>query len=490
VNSISLTVDNELAALPVLQATTNAFLQAVGAEDGLSSRIELVLDEVFTNILDHSYLPGQRERVHLTVGIENGFLTLTLRFKGIPFDIDYLRQCADIAQTDMIDEGGRGLGLRLIRRIMDRIEYRNLGKEGQEIALSRKISAPEHSRPEPDCVAEASPPDPKPFNVRLRRMLPSEAATISKLAYLAYDYSYVYEHIYDPQKVRNLNEEDRLISFVVEHEESGVIGHFAIARDDRSDLVEMCAGFVDPRFRKHGAMNSMAVHGIEEAQKLGAEGVFVIAVTTHPYSQKAALAFGLKETALFVSCVQALAMRAIHKDSLVRESVFFMTFLFGDTQRGPYHAPAHHRNMLERICDNAGIKAAFAEGREEVPLPEQGQLEQEKDNYQAGHIYIHGYGRDTLAQVQRRLRLWRLDRLETVFLYLPLLQPATADLCQAFEEMGFFFCGLRPGDSGQDRLALQFLNNQRQDYGQLKPASAFGQELIEYVRERDPAQVL
>ncbi|MGE4553731.1 MAG: hypothetical protein AB7D57_11500, partial [Desulfovibrionaceae bacterium] len=95
---------------------------------------------------------------------------------------------------------------------------------------------------------------------------------------------------------------------------------------------------------------------------------------------------------------------------------------------------------------------------------------------------------DTVARVRRLLRQWRLDRLETEYLYLPLLQPATAALCRDFEAMGFFFSGLRPGRQGRDWLALQFLNNQRYDYGPLQAATDFGRELVEYVRQRDPDQ--
>ncbi|MGA2401496.1 MAG: hypothetical protein ABSG91_07290 [Syntrophobacteraceae bacterium] len=113
-------------------------------------------------------------------------------------------------------------------------------------------------------------------------------------------------------------------------------------------------------------------------------------------------------------------------------------------------------------------------------------MERKADNYHAGHIFIQGYGRDTVLQVRTSLRRWQLDRLETIYLYLPLLQASTAGLCASFEEMGFFFSGLRHGRRGEDWLVLQYLNNQRYEYGLLKTATSFGREMIDYVRERDP----
>ncbi|MBF0551984.1 MAG: ATP-binding protein [Deltaproteobacteria bacterium] len=297
---VTFTVANELAVLPVLQAATAAFVRAAGAEETTSYEIELMLEEIFINILEHGYLSGQRECIQLTLGIEGQFLVVSMRFRGIPFDIDYLQRCVESHPKDMLNGSIHGIGLRLIRQFCNRIEYRNLGKEGQEIYILRELSTREGSPAESVRAEKADKPEPHDFNICLRRMLPAEAPIVSKLAYLTYDYSYAKGHMYDPEKVRSLNEEGSLISFVASHEEYGIIGHFAISPDDRSDMVEWCSGFVDPRFRKNGSMNAMSTHGLAEAQKLGAEGVFVIAVKTHPYSQKAALIRGLRETALFL----------------------------------------------------------------------------------------------------------------------------------------------------------------------------------------------
>ena len=182
---ITLTVANELAALPVLQAVAAAFLRAAGAENSLYCQIELVLEEIFTNILDHEYLPGQREQIHLTLGIDGRNLALTMRFKGIPFDVDYLQQCAESDPKDMPGDDLQGIGLRLIREFSDQIEYRNLGKEGQEIYLLRKISAERAFPPEPVSSQEVGEQVSQPFDICIRHMLPAEAAKVSKLAYFS-----------------------------------------------------------------------------------------------------------------------------------------------------------------------------------------------------------------------------------------------------------------------------------------------------------------
>lgn len=485
---VRLTVANELAALPVAQAAVNAFVRAAGAGEAVTAQLELVVEEIVTNIIKFEYLPGQLEWIALELGVVASGFELTLRFKGIPFDIGYLQRCEQVSLTDILSGEARGIGLRLVRQFSDELHYRNLGKEGQEIRIRRTLALP--AQPvAPASVNDAfnEPPTP-PQDIVVRRMRPEESATISKLAYFAYNYSYVYEHIYDPQQVRDLNGQDLLLSYVaVDAASEEIVGHCALIPDPRSGLDELAVAFVNPRFRGGGCLNILSERLIAEAQGRGSAGVFAIAVTSHPYSQKSAVKHGLRESALLVSRVQPVSFQAIADRVASRESLLFMTRLFGTTQRGPYHAPRHHAAMLGDICVNLGVNATFAAAESGAEaLPAQGELEQSVDNYQAGHIHLHRFGKDSLAEVGRILRNWRLDRLETIYLYLPLSQPATAWLTASFEEMGFFFGGLHPNREGNDQFILQALNNQRHDYTALQAATPFGRQLIAYVRGCDP----
>ena len=484
---VTITVANELAALPVVQAAVNAFVQAEGAPLSVARQMELVVEEIVTNIIKFEYLPGQKELIELELRCIDRQLELTMRFKGIPFDIEYLQRCEQVSQADLLTGEVRGIGLHLVRQCIDDLQYRNLGNQGQQIRILRRLALPEHA---PATAAAPDPPPEQPVvpvRAVIRRMLPEEAATVSKLAYFAYNYTYVYDYIYDPELVRSLNLEGRIISCVaVDQEQGEIIGHCALVPDQRTGLDELGIAFVNPRYRGSGCLNDLTETLLEEVRGRGVEGVFAVAVTSHPFSQKAAIKHDLRESALLASRVQPVAMRALHDQAVARESLLFMVRLFGDTQRGRYHAPVQHRAMLDLICGHVGIAAEFADAPGTSVVPENGTMEQEVDHYQAGHIFIIRYGNDSLAEVRRILRDWCLDRLETIYLYLPLSQPATAELTESFEELGFFFSGLQPVQAGNDQLVLQYLNNQRYDYTVLKAATPFGQRLIDYVRGCDP----
>jgi len=484
---VTLEITNELSAVPVLQAAAGAYAEAAGCDSGLARQMELVVEEIVTNIIQYEYAPGRKERIELTLAASGGNLELIIRFKGIPFDVDYLRQCERISLDKMVASGGRGLGLHLINQFSDEVRYRNLGREGQEIRIVRALPSSEAASPRPVLVPKGEAQAGDPLPVRMRRMLPAEAAAVSKLAYLSYGYSYLHERIYDPEQVRLLNEKNRLESYVTVNGDTGeIMGHCALIPDSLSDMLEVAAAFVNPIYRRRGCQGAMGKYLEEEVRRRKREGLFAMTVTSHPYTQKTAAAHGYREAALFLSREQPLLMRGIKETAAARESSLYVVNLFDRAQRGPYHPPPHHREMLGKICRNLEVPVLYAADPGDILLPQCGQLDQEADPYQCGHIFIRGYGMDSVEQVRRVLRSWCLDRLETIYLYLPLLQPLTSGLCVRFEEMGFFFGGLRHGRAGADWLMLQYLNNQRYDYGQLKTATPFGRELIDYVRARDP----
>jgi len=483
---VTITISNELESLVVLQSAVSVFVQGIGADLSVARQMELLVKELVTTIIKFEYPPGQQDQIELHLACELQQIVLTIRFKGIPFDIEFLRHCEQMHTEEIVSEEAWLIGVRLVRHFCDELQYQNLGRQGQEVVIRRRFSEvkPHHAPME---HAESYHPPTQPVKTMIRRMLPKEAVAVSKLAYIAYNYSYPYEHIYDPEQVRRLNETDELISYLaVNQDNDGIIGHGALIPDSASGLDEMAVGFVHPAYRGSGCFNELTERLLAVVGERQSAGVFVWAVASHPYSQRASAKFGLREAALLVSRGPAVVMTAIPGRKVARETVVVMVKLSGASQRGIYYLPPRHREMLRQICENLGVTVAFADCLDLTDLPEQGALRQDVDHHQAGHISVLVYGRDTLLQVRRILRGWCLDRLETIYIYLPLQQPGTSYLTAYFEELGFFFSGLQIDQARDDKLVLQYLNNQRYDYSALKAGTLFGQKLIDYVCMCDP----
>lgn len=484
---VTVMIGNELEAISILHAVGNSFLRAHDADDDFIYKIDLLIEEVACNIIQYAHPHGQKERIDFTFSIAEGMLEVFIRYKGVPFDVASLEGAARLDNERILESGGRGLGLRLVNLISDEVQYRNLGWEGQQICLRKSL----RGRNEDASLADSSSvPETasQPLDLSIRRARTDESASISMLAYLSYGYTYFNEYIYDPEQIRmRIGDGSLICCLAINNENEEIIGHAAMAPDYLSGMPELVSAFVHPKYRGKNCIKALTAHLIDEAREMKFEGVFNTAVTSHPYTQSASIRFGMKESALFVSRLLPMSFRHITGKISTRQSLMYMAKPFNPQQHRTYHAPGHHRRMMEHICHNIGVKAYFAEDPRNITLPEYGETRAVPDKNQTNHVIIAAYGKDTTSQVRTILRNSCLDRLETIYLYLPLFHPSTGSDCTMFEDMGFFFSGLKLGKGGNDWLVLQYLNNQRYDYDSIKTYSPFARELLDYVRSSDPA---
>jgi hypothetical protein len=114
------------------------------------------------------------------------------------------------------------------------------------------------------------------------------------------------------------------------------------------------------------------------------------------------------------------------------------------------------------------------------------EIEVLSDNYGCSHIYIRNYGRDVKSVIESTLKSHCVNRVESIYLYLPIESQASAVYCAEFETLNFFFGGIVQAKNNKDFLMLQYLNNQIYPYESLQFCSEFGTELMKYIQSKDP----
>jgi anti-sigma regulatory factor (Ser/Thr protein kinase) len=127
---LSLTVANELAAIPRVAAELEAFCLGHGISHRDLNRFNLALEEVLTNVISYGFPAGGRHDIEVQIawrphGPNDGALQATVSDDGVPFD-----PLAAIPP----DLGGPveqrkvgGLGIHLLRALTDAIDYRRNG---------------------------------------------------------------------------------------------------------------------------------------------------------------------------------------------------------------------------------------------------------------------------------------------------------------------------------------------------------------------------
>lgn len=84
-------------------------------------QVQLAVDEACTNIIEHAYGGESRKRIDCTCRIETEKLTVVLEDCGRPFSPAEIP--APDLDADIEHRPAGGLGLYLIRQLMDEVEY-------------------------------------------------------------------------------------------------------------------------------------------------------------------------------------------------------------------------------------------------------------------------------------------------------------------------------------------------------------------------------
>ena len=132
----SIILTNDISEISKL----NEFVEAIGNEFSLSPEVifnvNLVLEEAVVNVINYAYPKEEHERIFLSAKLQNDSIVLMLTDTGKEFD-PTLAPEADVTLSAEDRQIG-GLGIFLIRQIMNEVKYERL--EGKNIlTLEKKL---------------------------------------------------------------------------------------------------------------------------------------------------------------------------------------------------------------------------------------------------------------------------------------------------------------------------------------------------------------
>jgi len=444
-----------------------------------------------TALLRYSFEPNERASVELVSERIPAGLKLSLRDQGLP-----------LSPTDS-DRGDAGADNPLfgLNVYFDEVRFHNRGREGKEIILSKHLPDPSITDDAVGCtwdsheVSDSERMDPHAeIHCTVRRLNPSEAHEVSKAVYQAYGYSYPHDYVYYPEKIAELNRRGDIFSAVAVAEHHEIAGHCSLKRwEENPRIAEMAQGVVKPRFRSQGCFARLTEYLIDAARGQGLAGIFGEAVTTHPYSQKTALQFGLRDCALFLGLIPAAAdFKGLGGRPGDRGSMLVQFRYLETPASTPVYAPLSHRTMIAGIFANLGRTPDLRTPPPEAERPAAAQAAvtvKLSRSLNLARIRIDRYGRNVVELLREQTRGLCRQKWDAIHLLLDLSDPATAHFANRFEELGFFFAGVLPcGLPAGDALFLQHLNHLAVSYESIQTESTFAGRLADYVRRCDPSR--
>ena len=128
------TVKADAAALPLLQSFLSDFWTVERLPDSARFPFELALEEIFINVVMHGSHGRDDVWADVTLRYEHHHAEMVLRDNGNPFDP--LAAPPPDLDAAMEDRPVGGLGIHLIRTLMDEVTYRSV--DGCNVLTLRK----------------------------------------------------------------------------------------------------------------------------------------------------------------------------------------------------------------------------------------------------------------------------------------------------------------------------------------------------------------
>ena len=121
-------VARDLSALADVMRLIEQFFADTAVDESVRFPIELAVEEVFTNMIRHN--AAGKSQIEVALGVRDGDIVVTLTdFDTPPFNPTTDAPAVD-ASAPLADRSAGGLGIHLVKKMMDRIEYSHHNRTG------------------------------------------------------------------------------------------------------------------------------------------------------------------------------------------------------------------------------------------------------------------------------------------------------------------------------------------------------------------------
>ena len=116
------------------------FVAEVAREGGFTEKaiysLQLAADEAASNIIEHAYQGVANASLQITCDMQDDELIITMRDSGKPFDPSNVKQ--PNLKADLSKRQIGGLGVYLMRKLMDEVRYESNAKTGNLLTMTKR----------------------------------------------------------------------------------------------------------------------------------------------------------------------------------------------------------------------------------------------------------------------------------------------------------------------------------------------------------------
>lgn len=126
------------------------FVSKIGERAGMSPaelvKLELAVDEACANVIEHAYGSDETREVTVKVKLDSEEIQIEIVDTGKGFDPASIEQ-VNLDQL-VINRKSGGLGMRLIRSVMDEVQYQIVPGQKNELRMVKRLKKKEEPSPQ------------------------------------------------------------------------------------------------------------------------------------------------------------------------------------------------------------------------------------------------------------------------------------------------------------------------------------------------------
>ena len=131
------TLINQFTEIDRINDAFNAFAEKAEVPMAIVLKVNMVFDELLNNIISYAYTDQDEHEIHVDIQVLSGKLTIVIEDDGVPFN-PFLKDDPD-TKASIEDRDIGGLGIHLVKNIMDEVSYRrNLNRN--TVTLMKRLA--------------------------------------------------------------------------------------------------------------------------------------------------------------------------------------------------------------------------------------------------------------------------------------------------------------------------------------------------------------
>ena len=133
-----LTVPSTTGNLSRIRKFVKNYSEKFGLDNDLTGKIVLAVDEACTNIIKHAYKYSPQGKITIKLKTDKKKLSISIIDEGGHFDPQSIPE-PDLKKMQHERRGG-GLGIFLMKKLMDEVEFSNLAGNRNKVVLVKYIN--------------------------------------------------------------------------------------------------------------------------------------------------------------------------------------------------------------------------------------------------------------------------------------------------------------------------------------------------------------